>query len=170
MYNGDFTVTRAVSNTGPIIHLTEINLTKILNLFSNVLIPIEVEKELSKHKIKIPSKIIIKNLQPKFKDRAIIIENEFSLDSGESHAISLTLQEKSNFFFTDDLDARSAAQDLNIRAHGTIGVIARAFREKIIEKELAINKFKELYEKSSLFITRDLVEEAINEIEKYKIH
>ena len=37
---------RAVSDTGPIIHLSEINLIKVFDIFSEVVIPEEVEKEL----------------------------------------------------------------------------------------------------------------------------
>ena len=42
---------RAVSDTGPIIHLTEINLIKVFDIFSAVLIPEEVERELKNSKI-----------------------------------------------------------------------------------------------------------------------
>ncbi len=40
----------AVSNTGPILHLTEINLIKVLDIFSSVFIPEEVAEELRKIK------------------------------------------------------------------------------------------------------------------------
>ena len=159
---------KAVSNTGPIIHLTEINLIKAFNVFSQTLIPEEVEKELKISKTTIPRKIKILKILPEFKDRIKILSNQDNLDLGEAFAIVLTIQEKADYFLTDDLDARSVAIKYNIESHGTVGIILRAFREKIIDKKSAIEKTNELYHKSSLFITKDLVNEVINSIKEFE--
>lgn len=42
-----------------------------------------------------------------------------------------------------------------------------AFREKIIDKKTAIEKVNELYAKSSLFITKDLVDNVIRAVEEF---
>ena len=68
---------------------------------------------------------------------------------------------------TDDLDARQVAKEYNLKVHGSIGIIMRAFRNKIISKDQAIEKIKELKVKSSLFITQDLINEAIEAINKF---
>ena len=44
----------------------------------------------------------------------------------------------------------------------------RCVREKIIDKEAAIKKLNELHTNSSLFITKNLIEEAVKSINKYK--
>ena len=84
---------KAVSNTGPIIHLTEINLIKILNIFQNITIPEEVKKELIKNNVPIPKRIKITKLKPESKDKTKILTNEYNLDLGEAEAIALSIQE-----------------------------------------------------------------------------
>ena len=158
---------KVVSNTGPILHLHEINLLKALDIFSNILIPHEVENELRKNKIVFPSKIRIVALEGEFKDKAKIFVNQYDLDLGEAEAITLVLQEKADYFLTDDLDARQVAKNYHIEVHGTIGIILRSFREKIISKELAIEKVRELKTKSSLFITQDLIDEVLKVIQNF---
>ncbi|MEK6915416.1 MAG: DUF3368 domain-containing protein [Nanoarchaeota archaeon] len=158
---------RVVSNTGPIIHLTEISLINSLNLFSIILTSKEVAEELSKHKISIPKRIKIKELTSYSKDSTKLFMENYNLDIGESTAIALALQEKINCFITDDLDARNVAKNYYLEVHGTVGIILRAFREKIIDKKTAINKVNELYNKSSLFITKDLVNSVIKSIEDF---
>jgi len=163
-------VNKAVSNTGPLIHLNEINLIKCLNIFQKIYIPNEVFKELKKNKIKINSKIKIIKLKTKSKDIVFLLCNKYFLDLGESEAIALCLQERINYFLTDDLDARNVAKVYNINAHGTAGIILRAFREKVINKETAIKKVNELYTESSLFITKEIVRYIINSINKFKFN
>ncbi|MEK6983317.1 MAG: hypothetical protein AABX33_01990 [Nanoarchaeota archaeon] len=159
---------RAVSNTGPLMHLNEINFIKALNVFRQVYIAEEVKNELARNKINVPRRIMLISLKPQFKDIAEILVNKFSLDLGESQSIALALQEKVDYFLTDDLDARTVASVHNVEAHGTVGIILRAFREKIINKGVAIKKVNELYKVSSLFITKDLVNQIIKAINEFK--
>ena len=159
---------RVVSDTGPIIHLSEINLVKVFDIFSEVVIPEEVERELKNNKISIFKKIKILKLLPDFKDKVKVLTNQENLDLGESFAIVLAIQEKVDFFLTDDLEARNVAIKYNLQVHGTIGIILRAFRERIIDKKIAIEKVNELYTKSSLFITKDLVDIVLKAIEEFK--
>ena len=158
---------KVVSNTGPILHLHEINLLKALNIFTHILIPHEIESELRKNKVIFPSKIKIVVLENDFKDKAKIFVNQYDLDLGEAEAIALALQEKADYFLTDDLDARQVAKGYHVEVHGTIGMILRSFREKIISKNIAIEKVRELKSKSSLFITQDLIDEAIKSIQSF---
>ena len=159
---------KAVSNTGPIIHLTEINLIRILTIFQNITIPEEVKKELIKNNVPIPKKIKITQLRPESKDKTKILTNEYNLDLGEAEAISLALQEKSDYFLTDDLGARQIAKEYNIETHGTIGIILRAFKKGLISREITIEKIKELKTNSSLFITQDLISEVVESVKNFR--
>src|SRR3989344_9026772 len=105
---------KAVSDTGPIIHLSEINLIKAFDIFSIVLIPEEVEKELKNSKILIIKKIKILKLSPDYKDKVKIFTNQENLDLGEAFAIILAIQENTDYFLTDDLDARNVATKYNL--------------------------------------------------------
>ncbi len=163
---------KAVSDTGPLMHLAEIDLTKALGVFQEVYAAQEVINELKRNKAKEPvfRKVKLINLKPKFKDVAEILVNKFSIDLGESQSIALALQEKIDYFLTDDLEARTVAHVHGLEAHGTIGIILRALRERIIDKETAVKKVNELYTISSLFITKDLVEQVINSIHGFRNH
>ena len=161
---------KVISDTGPLIHLSEIDLIKALDAFKEIYIPEEVNNELKRNRIdkNVFNNVKIANLGPKFKDVAEIMVNKFSLDLGEAQAIALSLQEKADYFLTDDLGARTVANAHNIEAHGTVGIILRAFREKIINKKLALEKINELYTSSSLFITRNLINQIIKSINEFK--
>ena len=161
---------KVISDTGLLIHLSEIDLIKALDAFKEIYIPEDVNNELKRNRIdkNVFNNVKIANLGPKFKDVAEIMVNKFSLDLGEAQAIALSLQEKADYFLTDDLDARTVANAHNIEAHGTVGIILRAFREKIINKKLALEKINELYTSSSLFITRDLIDQIIKSINEFK--
>lgn len=159
---------KAVSNTGPLLHLAEIDLVKALNVFSHILIPHEVEHELRKNKIVLPSKIKVRALENGFKDKSKLFINQYDLDLGEAEAIALALQERADYFLTDDLDARQVAKDFSLEIHGSIGIILRSFREKIISREVALEKMRELKSKSSLFVTQDLINEVIKVIQDFE--
>jgi len=158
----------AVSNTGPIIHLNEINLTSSLNIFQKVSIPKEVEKELSKKQISVPKNVEVKELNSESKDTVKILTNQHNLDLGESAAISLAVQEKADYFLTDDLDAREVAKYYNIEVHGSIGIILRNLRNKVINRKETIDYILAMKSKSSLFITRDLIDEVLDSIKDFK--
>ena len=166
-------ISKAVFDTGPFLHLYEIELLNILRLFKSILIIGEVFNELKKNRNlhaeinKIKSIKLLK-LNSRYKDMSKLLVEKHNIGLAESCSISLALQEKADVFITDDLDARTAAKNLNLEVHGTVGVILRAFREGIISKEKAISKIKELHEKSSLYITKDLVEWTINQIKEYR--
>ena len=160
-------VLKAISNTGPLLHLFEINLLKVLDIFSSLSIPQEVAKELQKNNVPLPKKIQILNLLSSSKNTVKVLTNQHNLDLGESCAIALTLQEKTSLFLTDDLDARSVARAYNLEVHGTLGIILRAFRQGIIDKSTAIEKCKALHTTSTLFITKDLIAQILRAIGEF---
>lgn len=154
---------RAVSNTGPILHLFEIQALNALKLF-RIHIPEEVGRELKKLTGKHFDTIMLK---PKYKDISKMLSNEYFLDVGESEAIALALQEGINLFFTDDIDARELGKKYNLEVHGTLGILLRAYAEGIFTRDEAAEKVIALYKKSSLFITSDLVKWTIDKIKEY---
>lgn len=164
---GDFMESKAVSNTGPLIHLYEIDLLKALDIFSIVIIPRAVEDELKRHRININSKIKIFDLGDKEKDNVMLLTNQYDLDLGEASAISLALQEKADYFLTDDLEARNVAKVYGIEVHGSVGIVLRAFRDKKLSKNEAIAKVREFKIKSSLFITEDIITHIIDSIVEF---
>lgn len=155
----------ACADTGPILHLQEISQLSLLKVFSKIFISVYVKEELLRYKIeKLPRNFGLKSVN---KDQVALLAERYSLDIGESSIIWLSKSLKIPLFLTDDLNVREVAQHLDIKPVGTIGVIMRCFREKIINQEKAIEILKDIHKKSSLFITSKLINYAINEIKKF---
>ena len=174
MLNGVFMarIKEAVFDAGPLIHISEINKQNCFSLFKQILITKEVSDEISsldfpgKTTIKKIKNIITKKLDGKHKDATKIIIEKHELDLGEASSIALCKQESIQFFFTDDLQARTFAKSFGLNVHGTIAILLRGFREKILSKEETIKTLDALKTDSSLFITSDLIEWAKKEVKK----
>jgi len=172
MLNGDYMELEAVSNSGPLIHLSQIGKFELLYIFSKIYIPEIVYKEVnikgkpgaielkSAKNIQVyeVSGDDIKNIKERVKD--------FKLDKGELQALSLCNKLKKEIFLTDDLDAREAGKSLGLQVHGSVGVIVRAYREKLVDLKEAEEILNALYEVSKLFITKAIIEEAIEGLRK----
>ena len=152
----------AVSDSGPIMHLSEIGALKILGMF-NIVIPEEVLSETAN--IHTNAKVL--RLDQKHKDLARLLTLTDSIQLGEAEAISLALQQGVRLFFTDDLDARSVAGKYGLKAHGTVGILVKAFRKGILSESEVVSFLRLLRSKSSLFITNELVEWCIRKIRQH---
>lgn len=158
-------IKRAVFDAGPLIHLDEINQLKILKVIKEIFLPDEVYKEFKRHRKK---KLSIKIHNPKINSKAkgyvSLLMQKYELDLGEAEAIALAKQERINLFFTDDWCARDVAEKLYIETHGVIGIVFRAYRENLIDKKETLKILNNLLNKSSLFITKEIIEKAKKEI------
>ncbi len=61
---------------------------------------------------------------------------DLKLDEGELEALTLCDRLKVRTFLTYDLDARDAGKQLGFEVHGSVGVIARAYREGLTDLEM----------------------------------
>jgi predicted nucleic acid-binding protein len=161
---------KTVFDAGPFIHLHEIEILDFINSFEEVNSTEEIieETRIKKEILKFKN-IIVKNLDEKSKKFCEYIMRNYELHLGESTGIALCKQEKIRFFFTDDLDARNIAIVLGFKAHGTISIILRSYRKKIISKKECIKLINNLYSSSSLFLTKELIDEVIEKVENFKI-
>lgn len=154
----------AVSDSGPIIHLLEIDAAKAFKILKELIIPEEVFNETKRLQIT-KSKII--RLDEKHKDIAKFLASSYNIDLGEAEAISLCMQEGIKILLTDDLEARTIAKHYSLEVHGTVGLLVKAFSYGIFSKKEVISKLNLLRTKSSLFLTRDLLDWSINKIKQH---
>lgn len=154
----------AVSNSGPLIHLNEIGQIRLLNLFSSLIVPHSVIEETGRINLK---KISIMEVSSKETADFIKTIRKFKLQKAETDALYLA-NKFSFIFLTDDLEARNAANKLNIEVHGSLGIIALAYKKGLINLEIAKQLVIELYNNSTLFLTKAIVELAIKEMEFQK--
>lgn len=163
-----------VSDAGPLIHLAEIGCLSLLSIFENVHIPNAVWQEFKKHGQPFQRDISdLDNLQqhilPHIEVIAFIKSNTLEeLHTGEQECFTLCQQIGITGLLTDDLSVREAAKRLQLTPIGSLGVVARAYRMSRISLSEAEQHIQALYDVSSLFVTRTIVELAVKQLHKPK--
>ena len=140
-----------ISNSTILIYLARIGrLTLLKRLFKEVLIPTEVFNEViikgKEHQH--PDAFVIEKAVEdgwiKVKNaRAIKELEEFGIDAGEAHAISLA-KELGISVLLDQTHARIAARALGLKPRGTIFVLAAALQRKFLTQEEYQDSLEEL--------------------------
>ena len=157
---------KACSDTGPILHLHEIKELFLLKVFDKVFISTNIKEELLKYEIEnLSGNIVLKKIN---NDQTALLAERYGLDIGESSVIWLCKSLDVFLLLTDDLTAREAAIELELKPVGSVGIIVRCFREKTITSRRAIDSLRLLQAKSSLFITTELINYAVAEVKKFK--
>ncbi len=162
-------IREAVFDAGPFLHAYEIGRMSLLDLLNSILTTEEVFMECQHIQpiLKSIQQLQKKNLSFQSKDFAKYLVEYYKIQLGEATGLALCKQEKIKLFFTDDLEARDISKILGFEPHGTLGLILRNFREKMITKKEAKLAVEELYTKSSLFLTRDLFDWTGKEIDAF---
>lgn len=152
-------IKRAVSNTGPIIHLSEIGCFHCLKIVKSLFIPKSVESEIrsknapGKNELRDADWITTKELNGSQKEKAEKITKDFGIDRADAEAIVLARGEDIELLFTDDKSAREIAEYYGLEVHGSAGIIARAYRDKILSYEEVKDALEKLHKESSLYMT-----------------
>lgn len=146
----------AIADTGPIIHLDEIDALQLLSVVDTLLIPQTVYEELNVGTVPPTLNDIEYQLVEADANRLTV-----DLDPGETAALSVA-SEQSAVLLTDDLAARDAAESLEVEVHGSIGVIVLAYTRDEITKLKAGDLIRALQTETSLFITDAVVERGIS--------
>ena len=124
-----------ISDTGPIISLALIDCLYILkNLFENIFIPKAVWNELTENE-SVPN---LDKIKPFFQSRVKSISGVNKLnavmDLGESEAVILFKEQQADILLVDDKKARDIAESLSIKCVGTIGLLAFAKEQGLVQE------------------------------------
>lgn len=124
-----------VSNCSPLIFLAKLNFLELLAK-DKIYIPEEVKKELlckeSAEKDKLKKFISTKNVRVlKIKKFRNFSE---ALGKGEMATINLALEKKISDILMDDRRGRSLAKVHNLKPHGTLWIILRAYKKGLINR------------------------------------
>jgi hypothetical protein len=156
---------KMVSNTTPIIALSSIGRLELLGkYYEEIIIPEAVMSEIVSG-----GKIIIPNLREfswlkEIPDRkGIETKLLFGLDEGEKQVILIALKEKIERVLIDERKARKIAGMLNLKVVGTLGILARAKRENLIQ--VFRSEAYKLIE-NGLYYSLELIEEMAKELEE----
>lgn len=136
---------KVASNSGPLIHLAQINALSLLGLYKEVVIPGKIKaeavdrgkKEGCVDAVRI-EKAIKEGMIKVVKHAANANFSTFGLHEAEAEVVSLALNEKYDLILLDDDAARELARALGLKVRGSIGVIIDALRKKKISKKEAL--------------------------------
>ncbi|GAB3327470.1 nucleic acid-binding protein [Haloplanus salinarum] len=151
----------AVSDTGPLIHLAEIDSLELFATFDTLLVPETVSKEVEAGGV--PDGLADLSYELIEADESRVVTEK--LDAGERAAIAVA-EERGVVLLTDDLAAREAASDAGIEVHGSIGVIALGYARELLDRDEAAALMRALQRETSLFVTEAIVEQGIQMLDE----
>lgn len=144
-----------ISNSSPLILLAKINRLELLGkVYGKVHIPYEVYREVVIQGKKenygnaamienhLGSIIFVENLNPTNKKKAEELKRV--IGSGESEAIALCMQNKTNLLLMDNLEPRKIAQAQGLYCRSTPGILLDALKKKILTLNEYENAIKDL--------------------------
>jgi predicted nucleic acid-binding protein len=169
---GDETVDIAVADAGPLIHLSEIDCLSLLTIFKALHIPNAVWSETVGHNRVAKDDILSLNIvqQHSLSQSEIIQfaqENSLEeLQDGELECLYLCQHIGIPILLTDDMAVREESYRLNLTPIGSLGIVVKAYRLGHIPLSKAKQHIASLYDISSLFVTRAIVEIAIEQLNR----
>jgi predicted nucleic acid-binding protein len=155
-----------------LIHLDEISCLFCLQVFETIFIPHAVWLEtVGENRISQDRLRILPNVQefsiPRSEAAQFLAENDVAkLHAGEQECLCLCLHRSITTLLTDDMAVRDAAKRLGIIPVGSLGIIVMAHKRAMISREDAEQGIADLYDVSSLFVTRDIVDLAVAQLHK----
>jgi len=163
-------VEKIVCDTGPILHLWEAGLLDLLAKTGKIFIPKMVNAELIEinpsWEEQRPSWIYIEPLSPSETSQAELLYKSGLVDIGEAEAIILARRFKADWFLTDDIAARVLANSINLECHGSLGVVLWTSAVGNLNYREAKTVLDKLFHHSSLWASKNIIEEAYKALEK----
>ncbi len=161
------TFTLVVADTGPVIHLDELDCLDILSDFKEVLIPPTVRDEIIKHRPEILQRrditLVIREVVPDH-PKISPLHTLYTLHRGESEALTLCADVPESLLLTDDTAARMAAQSLGLQARGTLGLLLRAIRRQTCTREEVLELLSAIPTSSTLHIRPSLLARIMEDV------
>jgi predicted nucleic acid-binding protein len=161
-----------VCDSGPLIHLDEVDSLILLADFKRIIVPVSVHEEVLRHRPHVFDKdycsIEIVETKQNPTSKLMKLKQSLSLDRGELDALELAESLGDCILLTDDNAARVAASTLNLRVHGTLAIVLRAVRRGLRSREETIALLQDLPVRSSLHIKSSLLQEAIKALQKWR--
>ncbi|MHB9038409.1 MAG: hypothetical protein ACYC64_17295 [Armatimonadota bacterium] len=151
---------KCVSDTGPILHLAEIERATCLNCVDAVVISAQVRAELRQHAV---HDTVIQALNGLIQVERVTLSEiaaqrirlqGFSLHTADLSVAALAERLRPDVILTDDLQLRKALETQGHKVVGSVGVMVRAFSCGIINKAELHTAIDELLDGSSLYTSR----------------
>jgi predicted nucleic acid-binding protein len=157
-----------VCDTGPLLHLDQLDSLALLADMGRVVAPVAVVEEVLHHR---PGVLTSKHLRLEqvmvkapLAGKVSAIVQGFSLDAGEREALCLISEHSTAMFLTDDAAARLAGTLLGYEVHGTIGILVRAIKRGLRTADEVMGLLAEIPRRSTLYIRPALLQEIIESV------
>ena len=160
-------VETAVADAGPLIHLSEVECLPLLKVFEILHIPDAIWVEtVEQRSIEVPKAghICRHSLESPEVIRFSQEHRLEKLQAGEKECLYLCQHLGISTLLTDDLSVREVAKSLKLTPVGSLGVVIRAYKRDFLSLSQAESHLIQLYETSSLFVTRTIIEVAIEQL------
>lgn len=158
-----------VSDTGPLLHLSEAQSLDLLRLAGDVHTPPAVAIEMAHldagWSSAPPTWIKLTQLSSPHDALAAAWEQADLLDRGEAEALALARQIQADWFLTDDAAARVLALSLGVEVHGSLGVVLWAAATGHLNRVTAETALRQLAV-SSLWISPRVLQEATEALDQ----
>ena len=156
-----------IADAGPLIHLDELNSLDLLADFGNIIVPNAVWCEVEHHRPRALQhtgvNLIRKNVV-KFSSQVNALMPLYTLHLGEQEALHLCVEYNHSMLLTDDTAVRLASKNIGITAHGTLGVLVRAIRQKTRSKADVLTLLRAIPTETTLHIRASLLAEVIKDV------
>ena len=156
-----------VTDSGPIIHLSQIGTDFAWKIFPKVYVPDIVHLEVTKFSL--PGSNIFKDKRFKIKttnknilENAKKLHKKYEMGKNDSIILAHTKSFKADLLLTDDLELRELALKENIKPVGSVGILYRSFIEDYCDIKQLFKHLDSFFSKSSLYITKDLIQNVKN--------
>lgn len=147
----------AVADAGPLIHLAEIDSLELLSVLDQLYVPEPVYDEVESGGI--PSGMEVLSYE---RVSSVDLDARYGeLDPGETAALAVA-DEYGAVLLTDDLAARDVAKEIDVEVHGSLGIIALAYAQGLLERDEAADRMRALQRETTLFVTDAVVERGID--------
>ena len=156
-----------VADAGVLIHLDELGALDVLRDYDSVFVPNAVWDEVLYHR---PQALQHKNVtlihcpSMPYSLKVNAMSTLFTLHHGECEALTLCLNHAINTLLTDDTAACLAAKNLNLNAHGTLGLLIRAVRHNLRTSSEVLQLLVEIPQKTTLHIRPKLLNDVILQV------
>jgi len=160
-----------ISNTSAITNLAAIhNLQLLLQLYSQVMIPEAVYRELADIDPPVPGTLEVQRASwlevREIVNREVVerLQDEVRLDSGESEAIAVALELNADMLLIDERRGRAKADRLGVRITGLLGILVEAKQKNLI---VAVKPLiDELIAKSEFRVSSALYSQILNVVDE----
>jgi predicted nucleic acid-binding protein len=158
-----------VSNTGPLMHLSQSQSLGLMALLGEIHIPPAVAAEVARHlptwTTAPPAWVRVTPLEAAHASQAQAWEKAGLLDRGEAEALALARQLNADWFLTDDTAARVLSASLGVEVHGSLGIVLWAAATGHLNRaqaEVALDGLAA----STLWLSARVLKEARNALDR----